>query len=93
MCDVARAGDDLQVREVGAGQIDDLERLLDVVNREGVPMGQVKELLQSAAQSVLVLQYPSGDVLLERMIPFVAAFVDAVDLQARRITVDWQDDY
>lgn len=66
---------------------------LDVVNREGVSMGQVKELLQTAAQAVLVLQYPSGDVLLERMIPFVAAFVDAVDLQARRITVDWQDDY
>lgn len=66
---------------------------LDVVNREGVSMGQVKELLQNAAQSVLVLQYPSGDELHERMIPFVAAFVDVVDLHARRITVDWQDDY
>ena len=66
---------------------------LDVVNREGVAMGQVKELLQNAAQSVLVLQYPSGDAVRERMIPFVAAFVDAVDLAARRITVDWQPDY
>lgn len=66
---------------------------LDVVNREGLSMGQVKELLQSAAQSVLVLQYALGDESRERMIPFVAAFVDAVDLQARRITVDWQDDY
>lgn len=66
---------------------------LDVVNRQGEPMGQVKELLQNAAQSVLVLQYPSGDGLAERMIPFVAAFVDAVDLEARRITVDWQADY
>jgi len=28
------------------------------------------------------------------MIPFVSAYVDGVDLQARRITVDWQrDDY
>lgn len=66
---------------------------LDVVNREGVAMGQVKELLQNAAQSVLVLQYPSDEGVLERMIPFVAVFVDAVDLQARRITVDWQADY
>ncbi len=66
---------------------------LDVVNREGVSMGQVKELLQSAAQSVLVLQYASGDEVHERMIPFVAAYVDAVDLQARCITVDWQDDF
>jgi len=29
----------------------------------------------------------------ERLIPFVAAYVDAVDLPARRITVDWQLDY
>jgi len=29
----------------------------------------------------------------ERMIPFVSAYVDAVDLPARRITVDWQTDY
>jgi len=66
---------------------------LDVVNREGEAMGRVKELLQNAAQSVLVLQYPSGDAVRERMIPFVAVFVDAVDLEARRITVDWQADY
>ena len=29
----------------------------------------------------------------ERLIPFVDAYVDAVDLEARRITVDWQPDY
>ena len=29
----------------------------------------------------------------ERMIPFVSAYVDGVDLTARRITVDWQADY
>jgi 16S rRNA processing protein RimM len=29
----------------------------------------------------------------ERMIPFVSAYVDAVDLPGRRITVDWQPDY
>lgn len=66
---------------------------LDVVNREGVPLGRVTELLQTAAQTVLVLQYQGDDKPLERMIPFVAAYVDAVDLQARRVTVDWQDDY
>lgn len=66
---------------------------LQVVNRQGEPLGQVKELLQTAAQTVLVLQYPSGEAWLERMIPFVAAYVDAVDLDGRRITVDWQADY
>ncbi len=66
---------------------------LDVVNREGESLGQVSELIQNAAQSVLVMQYMSGDKRLERMIPFVAAHVDAVDLEGRRITVDWQADY
>jgi 16S rRNA processing protein RimM len=27
------------------------------------------------------------------MIPFVAAFVDGVDLPGKRIMVDWQPDY
>jgi len=66
---------------------------LDVVNREGEMLGRVTELLQTAAQSVLVLQYGSGEKMAERMIPFVAAHVDGVDLAAKRITVDWQSDY
>ena len=36
---------------------------------------------------------PKSDRLLERMIPFVSAYVDRVDLAARRIFVDWQPDY
>jgi 16S rRNA processing protein RimM len=66
---------------------------LAVVNREGVALGQVKELLSTGPQTVLVLEYAEGDKTLERMIPFVSAYVDDVDLAARRITVDWQPDY
>lgn len=66
---------------------------LDVVNRAGESLGQVTELLSTAAQAVLVMKYQSGDAVLERMIPFVAVYVDAVDLVARRISVDWQSDY
>ena len=66
---------------------------LAVFNREGIDLGEVKELLSTAAQAVLVLQYQQGGVPRERMIPFVSAYVDAVDLIARRITVDWQSDY
>jgi 16S rRNA processing protein RimM len=29
----------------------------------------------------------------ERMIPFVSAFIDHVDLPAKRIRADWQLDY
>ncbi|WP_137896708.1 ribosome maturation factor RimM [Ramlibacter sp. 2FC] len=66
---------------------------LDVVNREGVALGQVRDLMSTGPQTVLVLAYAEGDKTLERMIPFVSAYVDSVDLAARRITVDWQPDY
>jgi len=66
---------------------------LSVVNREGVALGQVVELLSTGPQTVLVLEYEEDGKRLERMIPFVAHFVDGVDLEARRITVDWQADY
>jgi len=66
---------------------------LDVVNREGVALGAVRELLHTGPQTVLVLAYEEDLKTKERMIPFVAVYVDSVDLAARRITVDWQPDY
>ncbi len=66
---------------------------LEVINREGESLGHVSELIQNAAQAVLVMQYKVDDKMLERMIPFVAAHVDGVDLKGRRITVDWHKDY
>jgi 16S rRNA processing protein RimM len=66
---------------------------LDVVNREGVALGRVKDLMSTGPQTVLVLEYEQEGKALERMLPFVSAYVDGVDLKARRITVDWQPDY
>ena len=66
---------------------------LAVVNREGVGLGAVTELLSTGPQTVLVLEYQAEGKPLERMIPFVSAYVDAVDLPGKRITVDWQPDY
>ena len=66
---------------------------LNVINREGIALGSVKELLSTGAQTVLVMDYEQDGKPQERMIPFVAAYVDDVDLAARRITVDWQPDY
>jgi 16S rRNA processing protein RimM len=39
-----------------------------------------------------VLQVRDGQTP-ERLIPFVAAFIDQVDLASRRIDVDWGLDY
>ena len=66
---------------------------LDVVNREGVALGAVKELLSTGAQTVLVMDYAQDGKTLERMIPFVSVYIDDVDLPARRILVDWQADF
>jgi 16S rRNA processing protein RimM len=70
---------------------------LDVVNRDGVHLGVVRDLMSTGPHSVLVLEYTQtvdgAEQLAERMIPFVSAYVDAVDQAARRITVDWQLDY
>lgn len=66
---------------------------LEVVNREGVALGQVADLLSTGAQTVLVIGYTQEGEAHERMVPFVSAYVDGVDLPARRITVDWQPDY
>ncbi|MDP3699958.1 MAG: ribosome maturation factor RimM [Hylemonella sp.] len=66
---------------------------LDVVNREEVQLGTVQELLSTGPQTVLVIAYQQDGKLAERMIPFVATYVDEVDLKARRIRVDWQPDY
>jgi 16S rRNA processing protein RimM len=66
---------------------------LDVVNREDVALGVVRELLHTGPQTVLVLAYEEDGKAQERMIPFVSAYIDTVDLAGRRITADWQPDY
>jgi 16S rRNA processing protein RimM len=66
---------------------------LEVVNREGLALGRVTDLMATGPQTVLVLEYEEAGKKAERMIPFVAAYVDDVDIAAKKITVDWQSDY
>ena len=60
--------------------------------------GRVSSLIDTGAHSVLCVRRPDAgtevsDTQAERLIPFVAAYVDSVDLAARRIQVDWSLDY
>jgi 16S rRNA processing protein RimM len=71
---------------------------LNVVNREGVELGCVRDLMATGPHSVLCVEYTSfqddgAAITAERMIPFVSVYVDAVDIAGKRITVDWQPDY
>lgn len=66
---------------------------LDVINREGQNLGQVSDLLSTGPQTVLVIDDPKAPKAEQRMIPFVALYIDDVNLPERRILVDWQADY
>jgi 16S rRNA processing protein RimM len=71
---------------------------LTVVNRNGTALGTVADLMDTGAHSVLRVSYEGvgakGEATQgERLIPFVSAYVDSVDIPARRIVVDWDTDY
>jgi len=66
---------------------------LAVVNREGEALGEVADLIDTGPQTVLRVVDARGAEPVERLIPFVAAYVDDVNLAERRITVDWGLDF
>ena len=67
---------------------------LEVVNRDGVALGEVVGLIDTGPHSVLRIAPPgAASAAEERLIPFVAAYVDTVDLAARRVVVDWGLDF
>jgi 16S rRNA processing protein RimM len=68
---------------------------LSVVNRQGEPFGTVAELFSTGPHSVMrVLSGAADDpATVETLIPFVAAYVDDVNLAERCIRVDWGRDF
>ena len=52
--------------------------------------GRVAAVQDFGAHPVLRVEHGEGGA---RLIPFVEAYVDAVDIAGRRIEVDWQKDY
>jgi 16S rRNA processing protein RimM len=65
---------------------------LTVLNRDGSALGTVVGLIETGPHCVLRVD-PGQPEAQEVLIPFVDAYVDAVDMAARRITVDWHSDY
>ena len=66
---------------------------LQVINREQQALGVVRELISTGPQTVLVIEAEEQEKPIERMIPFVSAYVDEVSLAEKTIRVDWQLDY
>lgn len=61
---------------------------LDVVNEQGVVLGVVKQMSSNGAHDVMEV---SGERT--RLLPFVPAYVKQVDLQKKRIDVEWGADW
>lgn len=61
---------------------------LEVVNERGVILGVVKRMFSNGAHDVMELQ---GER--ERLLPWVPPVVKKVDLQTKRIDVEWQADW
>ncbi|MCG1017776.1 MULTISPECIES: ribosome maturation factor RimM [Burkholderiaceae] len=71
---------------------------LAVVNESGDALGQVVDLMDNGAHSILRVEYDEVGqdgraTKAERLIPFVDAYVKTVDPSDRRIVVDWGADY
>ena len=69
---------------------------LDVVNLQGEALGKVTDMMHNGAQSILRITPvpdPAIEKAPERLVPFVDQFVKTVDLEAKKITVDWGLDY
>jgi len=60
-----------------------------VVNRGGEELGRVAAFVESGAHPILRVVHAGG----ERLIPWVPQYVEGVDIDARRIDVDWPADY
>lgn len=61
---------------------------LGVVNQEGIILGKVSNLVDTGANSVLVI---NGDK--EHWVPYIEPFLISVDLDKRQILVDWDENF
>ena len=76
---------------------------LSVFNRDNAALGEVIGLIDTGPHCVLRVkpasaegeggEAPAEPAADERLIPFVEAYVDSVDIPGRRIVVDWGLDY
>ena len=66
-----------------------------MVNPQGEALGRVIDLLDTGPNSVLRLEGEAGadGKPVERLIPFVSAYILSVSLADKRIVADWGLDY
>lgn len=88
--EVAVPRDSLPAPEDGSYYWSDLVGLA-VVNTRGEALGAVKEMFSNGAQDVIDAVAGEGAAKVQRLIPWTA--VKGVDLEAKRIEVEWEQDW
>jgi 16S rRNA processing protein RimM len=78
-----------ELGEAEEGQVFRVDLIgLAVVDEAGGALGTLDSFFETGGTSVMVVK---GER--DRMIPFVAEYVKAIDREAKRIVVDWKADY
>lgn len=91
-CDIAVTRADLPALQAGEYYWTDLIGAT-VVDAKSVSLGLVERLFETGANDVMVVR-GAGHAGSEILIPWVLpSVITQVDLQQRRITVDWDPDY
>lgn len=62
---------------------------LEVVNEQGDSLGKAVHFFSNGAQDVMEVQGAEK----KHLVPWVAAIVKAVDLEAKRVVVEWEADW
>ena len=63
---------------------------LSVKNQQGVDFGKISDVFATGANDVIVAKSDTGQ---ERLIPYIAQVILAVDLNAKSMLVDWDADF
>ena len=66
---------------------------LQVKNQQGVDFGLIEDVFETGANDVLVVKKPEAAKSEERLLPFIAAVVLEVDLEAKTMLVDWDENF
>ena len=67
---------------------------LDVFNNKGEQLGQVTQMIETGVNDVMVVATGDNESKdNERLIPYAESVVQRVELDAKRIIVDWDIDY
>ena len=86
--EIRLSSDALPAAEEGEYYWDELIGL-EVINVADVVLGTVRGLLETGAKDVLIVKNDEAETL----VPFAEPYLHNVDLDAGRITVDWQADW